>query len=152
MATFHTLLPKPPAIAPGVCVAKVSAAREKVSEAGNEMLVMKLMIPDGRTIGSALTFCEAARPVISAFCESAYLRKPAEPNIAIDLNASHVLNRYVYLVVSVETDGQTGAQPKVTRFLTRAEALAINPELAKIVLREQALLELPRTKPNPFNS
>jgi hypothetical protein len=55
-------------------------------------------------------------------------------------------------VVSVETDGQTGTSPKVTRFLTREEALAINPELAKVTLKDQQPIELPRTKPNPFNS
>jgi hypothetical protein len=76
---------------PGVYVAKVIAAKEKISEVGNEMLIMKLTIPDGRTT-SVLTFCEAARPVISAFCDSADLRKPAEANVPVDLNANHVLN------------------------------------------------------------
>ena len=57
-------------------------------------------------------------------------------------------------IKSGETDNQSGALPKVTRFLTREEALAINPELAKVVLKEQAPLGLPRTqvKANTFNS
>jgi hypothetical protein len=130
----------------------VAAAKEKTSKAGIEMLILRLLLPDGRTIQSVLTFCEAARPVISAFCDSADLRKPAEADVAVDLNASHCLGRYVYIVASAETDNQTGAQPKVTRFLTREEALAINPEVARVVLKEQAPLDLPRTKPNPFNS
>jgi hypothetical protein len=58
----------------------------------------------------------------------------------------------IFVLDRVETDNQTGAQPKVTRFLTRHEALAINPELTKVTLKEQTSLELPRTKPNPFNS
>jgi hypothetical protein len=152
MPSFTTLPPRRPPIPAGVHVVKIIAAKEKLSEAGKDMIVMKLMVPDGRTIGSVLTFCEAARPVISAFCGSAGLRTPAEADIAVDLTASHCLGRYLYIVVSVETDGQTGTQPKVTRFLTREEALAINPELAKVQLREQQPLELQRTKPNSFNS
>jgi hypothetical protein len=150
--SFNTLSPRQPQFPVGVHIAKVIAAKEKISEAGNDMLILKLMISDGRTIGSVLTFVPAAQPVINAFCDSANLRKPAEADVAVDLNACHCLNRYVYVTVSVETDDQTGAQPKVTRFLTREEALAINPELAKITLKEQAPLELPRSKPNPFNS
>jgi hypothetical protein len=152
MPSFQTLPPAQPSISPGVYVAKIITAKEKISENGNDMLVMKLMIPDGRSIGSVLTFVPAAQPVINAFCDSAELRKPAEADIAVDLRAADCLNRYVYVTISVETDGQTGAQPKVIRFLTREEALAINPELAKVQLREQAPLELQRSKSNPFNS
>jgi hypothetical protein len=152
MPSFNTLPPRRPPIAPGVHIANIVVAKEKISEAGNDMLILKLMLPDSRTIGSVLTFVPAAQPVINAFCDSANLRKPAEADVAVDLNSSHVLGRYVYITVSVETD--TGAQPKVIRHLTRAEALAINPRLAEVALREQASLELPRTKlnPNPFHS
>jgi hypothetical protein len=126
MPSINTLSPQRSPIGPGVYVAKVIAAKEKISEAGNDMPVMKLRLPDGRTIGSVLTFVPAAQPVINAFCDSADLRKPADPDVAVDLSDSHCLCRYVYITVSVETDNQTGAQPKVTRFLTRVEALAIN--------------------------
>jgi hypothetical protein len=50
-------------ITPGVYVAKVTSAKERISNNNHETLVMQLMIPDGRTILSVLTFCEAARPV-----------------------------------------------------------------------------------------
>jgi hypothetical protein len=123
--SFNTLPPRQPSIPPGVYVAKVIAAKEKISEASNDMLVMKLMIPDGRTIGSVLTFVPAAQPVINAFCDSADLPKPTDPDVAVDLNANHCFGRYLYIIA--ETDNQAGTQPKVTRFLTRAEALAVNP-------------------------
>jgi hypothetical protein len=152
MASFNTLPPAMPPIPAGVHVAKIISAKDKLSDAGNEMIVMKLMIPDGRTIGSVLTFVPAAQPVINAFCDSADLRKPAEADVGVDLFARDCLGRYVYVVVTVETDNRTGVAPKVTRFLKREEALAINPDLAKVPLREQAPLELHRTKPNPFNS
>lgn len=116
------------------------------------MIVMKLSIPDGRTVSSILTFVLAAQPVINAFCDSADLRKPAEANVAVHLSARDCLGRYVYIVVAIDTDGQTSAASKVTRFLKREEALAINPDLAKVTLREQASVELQRSKPNPFNS
>jgi hypothetical protein len=150
MPSINKLSPQRSPIGHGVYVAKVIAAKEKISENGSYMLVMKLMIPDGRTIGSVLTFVPAAQPVINAFCYSADLRKPANPDVAVDLNASHCLGRYLY--ITVKTDNQPGTQPKVTRFLTREEALAINPELTKLTLKEQTPLELPRTQPNPFNS
>ena len=63
MPSFNTLPPKPPMITPGVYVAKVTSAKERISNNNHETLVMQLMIPDGRTILSVLTFCEAARPV-----------------------------------------------------------------------------------------
>ena len=152
MPSFHTLPPRPAPIPFGVYVAKVAAAKERVSEAGNDMLTLRLVLPDGRMVSSTLTFVPNAQPVINAFCDSADLRKPAEANVSVDLNASHCLGRYVYVTIAVDTDNATGAFSRVTRYLTRSETLAINPELAKVALREQAPLELPRTKPNPFHS
>src|SRR5262245_6552678 len=104
MASFNTLPPRQPSIAPGIYVAKIVAAKEKISENGNDMLIFKLMIPDGRMIGSVLTFVPAAQPVINAFCDSAELHKPAEADVAVDLHAADCLNRYVYVTISVETD------------------------------------------------
>jgi hypothetical protein len=133
-------------------VAKVVSAKEKISDAGNDMIVMRLSIPDGRTIGSVLTFVPQAQPVINAFCDSAELRKPAQADVAVELTTRDCLGRYVYIAVTVETDNRTGAAAKVTRFLRREEALLLNPELARVAIRDQVPVELRRTQPNLFNS
>jgi hypothetical protein len=46
---------------------------------------------------------------------------------------------------TAETDDASGTLSKLTRFLTREEALAVNPGVSKLVLKEQAPLELPDT-------
>src|SRR5262245_43882656 len=121
MPSFKTLPPPPLPIPAGVYIAKIINAQERTSSAGNDMIAMKLTIPDGRTINSILTFVPAAEPVINAFCDSADLHKPAEANVAVDLTASDVLDRYLYIVITTESDNQTGAVSKVTRFLRRKE-------------------------------
>ena len=60
----------------------------------------------------------------------------------------HCLGRYIYIAVTVQTDNGSNTLSNVTWFLTREEALAINPELSKVVLKEQVPLELPRTQIN----
>jgi hypothetical protein len=152
MPSFNTLPPHQPPIPAGVYVAKVINARECILEAGNGTIVMKLMIPDGRTIGSILTFVPNARVAINAFCDSADLPRPSDPDVAVDLTAARCLGRYLYITVTVVIDNAGGLQSRVNRFLTCEEAVALNPEQAKVFLKEQAPLKLPRTKSNPFNA
>jgi hypothetical protein len=137
--TFKTLPPIEPPPAPGIYVGKVVKAAERVSEAGNEMLVMRLQLPDGKILPCVLTFCEQARRPIDAFCSSAELIRPSEPDVEVELRAQHVLNRYIYCKIEHDEDGA----PRITRFIDRQAALAANPRLASVTLQPQQPLALP---------
>jgi hypothetical protein len=137
MARFTTVSLAPPAPPPGVNVAKVVKAREKTSEAGNTVLLMTAKFPQGEELSFALTFTEATRKVVTYFCRSLELELPKDEGIEIEVKPSDVEGRYFYPVV--ELDGQGfEAVPRITRFLSRSEALATRPELAGVVLQPQA--------------
>jgi hypothetical protein len=105
------------------------------------MISMVLDLAPGRQrIPSILTFVEAARPVINAFCTSAGLLLPAEPDVEVNLTAAACLGRYTY--VRIECDSDNG-EPKVTRFIPRATALILNPKLAEIAIQPHAPVTLP---------
>jgi hypothetical protein len=90
-----------------------------------------------------LTFVEPARKVVDAFCSSAGLIRPVEPDIEVELKPAHVLHRYVYFRIEQDEDGA----PKITRFLDRAAALAANPALATVAIIPQEPLALPVVHP-----
>ena len=134
MPRFSTLPPQQPPIAPGVYVARIASATEKVSEAGNDLISMRVMFPDGQSLPCCLTFVPQARPVINAFCDSAQLTKPADGDIEVELTATHCKGRYIYVVVSNDPDSNGEASPRISRFLTREAALAANPALSKFIV------------------
>jgi hypothetical protein len=139
MPTFRTLPPVETPPAPGIYVGKIIKALERTSENGNPMLILRLQLPDGKTLPSILTFVKAAEPVINAFCQSAELLRPSEPNIEVDLRPDHCLNRYIYFRLEHDEDGAS----RITRFIDRQAALAANPRLADIKLGPQQPLALP---------
>jgi hypothetical protein len=143
MPRFATLPPQQPPIAPGIYVAKISSATERVSENGNDLISMRVVFQDGQSLPCCLTFVPQARPVINAFCDSAQLFKPADPDIEVELTASHCKGRYLYVVVSNDPESNGEPAPRITRFLTRESALAANPTLAKIALQPQEQVKLP---------
>jgi hypothetical protein len=58
--------------------------------------------------------------------------------VTVNLTAEDCRDRYLYITVYNEDDGQGGDPlPKIVRFLTREAALVKNPELVRVVLREQ---------------
>ncbi len=127
----------------GTYLAKVVEARERTLSNGNAMITMKLQLADAATLPCILTFVEKARAAITAFCQSADLVLPADKDADINLTAADCLGRYLYVTVVNEDDGQGGdPYPKIVRFLTREAALIKNPQLARIVLREQLPLKL----------
>jgi hypothetical protein len=138
---FSTLPPPPPPIPAGVHLGKVVKATEKTSANGNQMISMTIELPppDRQRIGCVLTFVGAAKPVINAFCASAGLPGPTAPDIQVELSAYHCLGRYLYFKVEQDEDGG----PKITRFITREQALAINPKLAGVAIQPQAPVTLP---------
>jgi hypothetical protein len=131
MAVFRTLPPESPPVLPGVYLAKITAAKDRVSANGNPMLVMRLSLPGKVEIPCVITFVEAARRLVNAFCDSAQLIKPDSPDVEVELCAKHCAGRWIYVVVSADpNDGES--LPKVVRFLTREQAISRNPSLAEI--------------------
>src|SRR6516225_6049998 len=143
MPRFATLPPQQPPIAPGIYVAKISSATERVSENGNDLISMRIVFPDGQSLPCCLTFVPQARPVINAFCDSAQLIKPANPDVEVELTAAHCKNRYLYILLSNDPEANGEPSPRITRFLTREAALAVNPSLSKISLQPQEPMQLP---------
>jgi hypothetical protein len=143
MPRFSTLPPQQPPIAPGVYIGKIVSASERISEAGNEMISMRVSFPDGQSLSSCLTFVLQARAAINAFCDSAQLIKPTDPESEAELTATHCKGRYLYVVVSNDPGANGEPSPRITRFLTREAALAANPALAKIRLQPQEPVKLP---------
>jgi hypothetical protein len=133
MARFITSKLTPGAPASGVHVAKIIKAREKVSEAGNSMLVMQAQFPGGEQLGFVITFVPKAAPLVGYFCRSAGLGLPKETGVDVEIFPADVLGRYFYPAIEIDADGV----PKIVRFLSRAEALAANPEIARIQIQPQ---------------
>jgi hypothetical protein len=148
MPKFATLPPQQTPIAPGVYIGKIVSATEKVSEAGNDLISMRVMFPEGQSLACCLTFVPQARPVINAFCDSAELTKPAAADIEVELTSAHCKGRYIYVVVSNDLESNGEAAPRITQFLTREAALQANPALEKIALQPHEPVQLtvvPRT-------
>jgi hypothetical protein len=139
--TFSTLPPQPPQVPPGIHIGKVVRAVERLSSNGNEMLVLTLELPppDRQRLPCVLTFVESARRPIDAFCSSAGLIRPLEPDIEVELRADHCLRRYIYFRLEHDESGT----PKIVRFIDREQALLINPKLAGIAIQPLLPITLP---------
>jgi hypothetical protein len=142
MPHFATLAPQQPIVA-GVYIGKIVSATEKVSEAGNDLISMRIVFPDGQSLPCCLTFVPQARAAINAFCDSAQLSKPADADIEVELTATHCKGRHIYVSVSNDPESNGEPSPRITRFLTREAALAANPALAKIILQPLEPIQLP---------
>jgi hypothetical protein len=128
----------------GVYVFKIVQATERVSENGNEMLVMKLSLPNGRTIPTTITFVEKSRVLVNAFVESCELTKPPGNDVQTELRAEHVRGRYLYgVVVNDVSDPASDPIPKIVRFISRETAILKNPSIADIQLLPQPAVVLP---------
>jgi hypothetical protein len=141
MPTFSTLAPQPSPVPPGVHLGKIVKAVEKMSERGNPMIVMTIELPPpgSQRLPCVLTFCEQARRPIDAFCSSAGLIRPLEPDIEVELRSSHCLGRYLYFKVELDEDGG----PKIVRFIDRDVAVQLNPALGAIAIQPRAPVTLP---------
>src|SRR6516165_7850750 len=140
-ATTHDVIPD------GVYVFKIVQATERVSENGNEMLVMKLSLPDGRTIPTTITFVEKSRVLVNAFVESCELTNPPGNDVETELRAEHVRGRYLYaVVVNDVSDPASEPIPKIVRFISREAAILKNPSIADIQLQPHPAVELPVVK------
>jgi hypothetical protein len=118
---------------------KVLKARDGVSPAGNEALIMRLGFPGGERITSVLSFVKNASRVIACFCDSAELIRPEGGTGEFELTSADVAGRYLYVVVTSEPDQDTSEPvPRVVRFLTRSEAIRRNPALEKVRIQPQS--------------
>jgi hypothetical protein len=95
--------------------------------------------PGSQRLPCVLTFCDQVRRPIDAFCSSAGLIRPLEPDIEVELRASHCFGRYPYFKVELDEDGG----PKIVRFIDRDVAVQLNPTLGAIAIQLQAPVTLP---------
>jgi len=152
MARFLTSSLKGDAIPDGTYIFKVSKAVERISENGNQMLVMTFALPDGRSLPCIITFVEKARLLVNAFVASAGLQKPPGADVEVELLPEHVRNRYVYATVLNDvSDSASDPVPKVVRFLSREAALLKNPSIAEITLQPQPPVTLPVVRKVSFS-
>ena len=135
MARFTTAPLSPPAPPVGVHIARVTKARERISEAGNTVLLMTAQFPQGEQLGFAITFVEQAVKLIGYFCRSAELELPKEAGVEVEIKPADVEGRYSYPVVEYDGEGLE-AVAKITRFLSRAEAITANSKLSEIKVQQ----------------
>jgi hypothetical protein len=140
VARFVTASLPPPAPQPGVHVARIVKAKERTSENGNPMLVMTAKFVDSAELGFVITFVPKAAKLVAYFCQSCDLILPEGDGVEVEIRPEDVEGRIFYPIVELDGDGLE-ATPRVTRFLSRAEALSVNPKLAEIRVQEQS----PRT-------
>jgi hypothetical protein len=129
----------------GTYVLKVLTAVERISERGNEMLVMKLRLPDGRrSIPCTITFVPTAKALVNAFVASCELTKPPGDDVESELRAEHIRGRYLYgVIVNDVSDPASDLVPKIVRFISRQAAIVKNPSIANVPLQPQPTVVLP---------
>jgi hypothetical protein len=139
MARFTTAKLEPP-VAAGVYVARIVKAREKTSEAANQMLVMTARLSTGAEIPFVVTFAASRKSakLVAYFARSLDLIIPEDEGIEIELLPQDVLDRVFYPQIELDNDGQ----PRIVQFLSRQEAIAINPQIAEVRLRPQSPRQL----------
>jgi hypothetical protein len=128
--------------APGLYAARIDGARLDVSKAsGSDMLVMRLkLLPDAGEVRAYLPFSARTRVVLERFCKSCGLIFPADGS-EIFIEPNQVLGRFVYTEVGhYEWKGRLHA--KAVRYLSRRQALAVNPDLDETGVRGQTPIQL----------
>jgi hypothetical protein len=144
MPTFFTSTVGRQPIPDGTYVLKVLTAVEKISERGNEMLVMKLGLPDeSRTIPCTITFVPAAKALVNAFVASCGLTPPPGEDVEAELRAEHVRGRQLYAVIANDiSDPVSDPVPRIVRFISREAAILKDPSISNIQLLPQPAVVL----------
>jgi hypothetical protein len=101
------------------------------------MLLMTAQFPGGEQLSFAITFVEKAAKLVGYFCRSIELVLPKDAGVEVEIKPADVEGRYFYPVVEYDGEGLE-AVAKITRLLSRAEAIAANPKLAGVQLQPQA--------------
>jgi hypothetical protein len=140
VARFTTAPLPPPGPRPGIHAARIVKATEKTSEAGNTVLRMTARFSDLSELSFAITFVERAAKLIGFFCRSCDLELPQVQGVEVEIRPEDVTGRIFYPLVEMDGDGLE-AIPKITRFLSRSEAIAANPAITELKIQPQS----PRT-------
>jgi hypothetical protein len=122
----------------GAYMLQVIDCTETVSTNGSDMFGLKLaIIQHDRYVYDFLVFNPNSFWVIADFCRSSGLELP-EKAMDIDIYPNDCMLRVCYakLVHEVGKDGKT--RLSVARYITRRQALGINPALAQISAPENA--------------
>ncbi|MGB7837033.1 MAG: hypothetical protein WBL40_02860 [Terrimicrobiaceae bacterium] len=138
----------------GVHLAQVVKAEQtRAKSSGNEMLRLTLhTIPDGYFLNYFLVFNGKSDGLITQFCRhcEGELSPPEDPSVPFSLITADVLRRLVFVDVEHDTSysGEPQAKVRLGGILSRAKALALNPNLASIKLptnvpAPQTLAEMP---------
>ncbi len=77
-----------------------------------------------------------AAKLVAYFCQSCGLILPEGEGIEVEIRPEDVQGRIFYPVVELDGNGLE-AVPRITKFLSRAEALAINPSIATVRVNQE---------------
>jgi hypothetical protein len=137
VARFTTAQLPPPLPKPGVHAARIVKATEKTSEAGNTVLRMTARFVDLSELSFAVTFVERAAKLIGFFCRSCELELPEGAGVEVEIRPEDVAGRIFYPLFEMDGDG-IDAVPRITKFLSRSEAVTANPAIAQLKLQPQS--------------
>jgi hypothetical protein len=131
--TIPELLPSGPK--PGVHVARIAEVKERVSEVGNTVWSLLANFPGKTTLRFCVTFAPSgkAQRLIAFFARSLDLILPQEPGAQVDLRPEDIEGRLFYCTVELDEEGA----PRITKFLRKDEAFAINPALRELAVAPQ---------------
>jgi hypothetical protein len=135
------LIPSGPKV--GIHIGRIVEAKEKVAESGNVVWILLAKFPDRSELRFHVTFAtsDKSRRLVMFFLKSLDLVLPEAVGAQIDLLPRDVQGRLFYCLIEPDSEGA----PRITKFLSRAEALGLNPALAQIATAPQA----PRTIGRP---
>jgi hypothetical protein len=131
--TIPELLPSGPK--PGVHIARIAEVKEKVAESGNMVWNLLARFPDKSVLRFYVTFADSdkSRRLVVFFLRSLDLVLPDSPGAQIELSPDDARGRLFYCTVELDEDGA----PRISKFLQRAEAVALNPLLSKVAVAHQ---------------
>jgi hypothetical protein len=127
------LLPSGPKA--GVHIARIAEVKEKIAETNNVVWRISARFVDKSQLVFSVTFApsEKAQRLVAFFLRSLELVLPTEPGAQVDLRPEDIQGRLFYCTVELDEEGA----PRITKFLRKDEAFAINPELRKVAAAPQ---------------
>jgi hypothetical protein len=133
MARFHCSHSNGEDLLPaGAYMLRVLEATEQESSKGSDMIKLKMAtVPHDRYVWDYLVFSEKAFWVIADFCRSSGLELPLEES-DIDLYPHDCLRRICYAELIHERGRDGKDRLQVERYVTRQEALELNPALIQV--------------------
>jgi hypothetical protein len=127
------LLPSGPKA--GVHIARIAEVKEKVAESGNVVWRISARFVDKSRLTFYVTFApsEKAQRLVAFFARSLDLILPGAPGAQVDLRPEDIQGRLFFCTVELDSEGA----PRITKFLRKDEAFAINPALSNVAVAPQ---------------